>query len=1091
MKNNQQRETGGVSRSGGVGSSQRSPKQRRHRLRYVLVGVLLVLLLLVFLFPYWASTGPGSSLVLSAVNTRMADQVTAEDLSLSWFGPCRVKGLAVRDKQDREVLRVEQGTWSEGLWQGLSGPARMGSVTLNEPRAVIYPSVAEGQKSESKPEGYALPASVQQLRGTLRVSAGAVKIVSQGGEAYAIGQLDGNLEFDTLNKVKGDFKAQLADEGAVVAQMEAVDLLKEGRFDVIGAQGQGQLDIKKLDVGELAAMVPGAERATGSVSVHASVQMNHGVLTAEYEGGAEQLAIGKADARRVRPTDVALRGRVKADKKHVEGSAIVTGAPGQLEATYRYSLGEPFELPSPQALTAMALEGAKLEKVAAFDVEAHGQVDLAKLASAVPGLLKLQEEVEVTGGSLALKQFSLRGGATPAATVNFELSNLTARRQDKQLRYEPIVGDFAMEVKPEVGLEVERGRLAAAFAQVQVSGSADQLESQFSADLSLLQQQVSELVELGEFQMAGQVEGQVTLKRAQDEQVGVQLLVTGKDIKYITAERAFEANPLRVEGELVVPSSENDKVTVPSVRAQVGEQMTATGSGWYAVGERRGGGQVRVEADLDRARGNVRALLGGHIPARMSGQMLWQAHYDLSPAGMSLSGGGHVDNLRLGGGSKAFTERQVHIKHELGLKRDEKKLEVKNASIRSEALSAEVHGSVADYRQRAVMDVRGQYEADWEKLTLLLHAVQPQTAEEVSLEGQSQGPFSVTGSLRQANVEPSYRQVEATVPVSWAGGQVAGLSLGPGRMSARLAEARVSVDGERIPAQGGTLELSGMSVDLKPSGAVVATGANRSLLENVQVDKELGQRLLSRVNPIFGHVAAIDGRVTLTVDGVAVPLSKAILAQGQGRGRLALADVHIAPTGFLAELLQLAGARVSERQPVAISPADFRIDNGKILYDNFLLTFNQEVQLNFHGSVAFDDKLNLIASLPMGRPLLRRMGVSDAVAEYILLAKPRVDIPIVGTRQVPQIRLQDVDVSGLVDRATGRLLRERAGGLLEDLLDLKKKKPGGQSPPPPVDKSSGPEQESEGKGASTVGGLIFDILGSRREQEKEPVRPQK
>ena len=1095
MNNNQARQNGDTDGSGRrkhVVSAPTGQKNKRHRVRYVVLGVFLVLLLLVVLLPYGASTGAGSRLVLSAVNASLSEQVTADDLSLRWFGPCRVKGLTVRDVQNREVLTLQTGSWSEGLWRGLSGPAHFQNVELEKPRAVIYATGAQPQdqsppqKSDENAEPYALSDTVQQLRGTVRISGGAVKIVSTQGQAYDIDQFEGKLEFDTLNKVKGDFQARLGNEGTVLAQVDVSELLKEGRLDLVGAQGHAQLDVNNFDVAELASLMPEASPASGRVTLNATMQMKQGTLTADYQGQAQQLTVGQPEQHTLRPTDVQLKGQVTADDKQIQGSTALTGQPGQIEAQYHYTLGAAMALPGAQALTATALRGEKLEDMPTFDVQAQGQVDLAQLASAVPGLLKLQQDVEVTAGTLTFKQLTLRGGAAPAATATFELAGLRAQKQDKQLHYEPIVGDFQMEIQPEVGLHVQRGRLAAAFAEIQVSGTADQLTSQFNANLSLLQQQVSELVQLGEFELAGQLDGRLNVKRTESEQVGLGFLVTGKDFKYATAELAVEANPLQIEGDLILPSRESKKLTISSIRAQVADQMTATGSGWYAPDEQRGQGQLKLEGDLGRARGNIMALLGQQTAPAMSGQMLWNARCELTDAALSLSGGGRLDNVSVGTAPKQFTEQQVQIKHELHLDRHEKKLQVNNVSIQSQALTADVHGSVLECTQRAVLDLTGQYEAAWDKLTTLLHAVKPDTADDITLEGDSSGPFSVTGPLRQAGVEPPYRQLKANIPVSWSGGQVAGLSLGPAQISPSLQDATVSLGEATIPAQGGAVQLNNVNVDLTAPESVLKTGPSLVLLQNVQVDKKLGQQLLSRINPIFGHVAGIDGQLSLTVEGVALPLSKAILERGVGKGQLDLTNVHVTPTGFFGELLQLAGGGLNREQPVDISRANFRIEKGKIAYDNLLFTFSPQVQLNFSGSVGFDDKLNLVASMPIGRALLQRMGVSDAVANYILLAKPSVDVPIVGTRQVPQLKLQEVDLSGLVERASQQLLRDRAGGLLKDIFDTQKIQEPRQGQPPQPEQQPSPDQQPRQKKPPTVGGLIFDILRPGLDEQQQP-----
>ena len=70
---------------------------RRRRWRWILLGVVGVLAVLVLVGPYIASMGPARGIVVSTLNETFKGTFRLEGLSLSWFGPCEVRGFVVTD----------------------------------------------------------------------------------------------------------------------------------------------------------------------------------------------------------------------------------------------------------------------------------------------------------------------------------------------------------------------------------------------------------------------------------------------------------------------------------------------------------------------------------------------------------------------------------------------------------------------------------------------------------------------------------------------------------------------------------------------------------------------------------------------------------------------------------------------------------------------------------------------------------------------------------------------------------------------------------------------------------------------------------
>jgi len=148
---------------------------------------------------------------------------------------------------------------------------------------------------------------------------------------------------------------------------------------------------------------------------------------------------------------------------------------------------------------------------------------------------------------------------------------------------------------------------------------------------------------------------------------------------------------------------------------------------------------------------------------------------------------------------------------------------------------------------------------------------------------------------------------------------------------------------------------------------------------------------------------------------------------------------------------------------------DFYLKEGRLFYENFALTFGRDFDLRFHGSVGFDDTLDLAVSVPVRPTLLERLGVAGSTGEYARrLGKARVEIPIVGTRLKPRMDLAQVDLKPLIEEAARSAVSQGTDDLLERLMGVKQ---AGKSEAPVTGAGlpgrsgveSGPRQSLEGR----------------------------
>ncbi len=437
-------------------------------------------------------------------------------------------------------------------------------------------------------------------------------------------------------------------------------------------------------------------------------------------------------------------------------------------------------------------------------------------------------------------------------------------------------------------------------------------------------------------------------------------------------------------------------------------------------------------------RATVEGLRYASVGRRLDGAV--QAQTSIRPAAearpLTLGGEWLVQNARLDG--KALADGDVKLTYDVKLDQDKQSITIDKCSLASKALTAEVAGTIAQYTGDCQLNLQGRYSASWEAVTALLHKLTPATADTVIIAGNSASEFKITGPAC-AKTQPGFRDMSTGAGVTWTSAELYGVRMGAAQLAPALKDGRLTLPKATIPAGDGKVNL-GAVIDFQPADPTLQMPGKTKLLENVPVTKELGAQLLSRINPIFLHVANIEGRVNLGLQDVSVPLGDSIKQDGTAQGRLDLGKMKMQPGGLAAELLALGGMDGSRAYPVEVGALDFVMKDGRIRYDDFMLVFPGDFDLKFRGSVGLDDTLELVVSIPLRAPLLDRLGAKGPTEEYAeRLRGTRVELPILGTREKPRLDFSKVDVQALLKDVLLKEPAKQLEGFLKGLGGQDKK----------------------------------------------------
>ncbi len=1156
----------------------RKPRRRRRLWRRVVLILVAVLLLFVIFLPQLLSTGPGTSLLLSLVNKGIQGRAEVKDLSLSWFGSIRIRGLRLLDKTGREVVNVNSVAVKMGVWRAIKTPEHFVEATLESPRISLYEredrdfSLTQAvQPRKEKPKEKAAAEkekekSSRSARGKITLRNGSVRVVRLDKEELTVRDINADLDMKSVGDIAGKLQLSLAEGGRAELDIDLRNKGKKGQFSPSAMAGRIAVRTpEEVELGQVMAMTSPDSKTAGRLKLDMQVNFQPGKASVQFDNSVKELSaqgLGKAE---VRPLDLASKGKLDLSFSEdglqgIVGDTSVSGEGVQLATNLDYQPSRGKDAPAFDGLTAVMLEGKEIN-LPEMSLRANGQVDLGRLAQAIPALMNLGEDLRLTGGKVLVDRLSINGGSKPRAEGSIRATDLSAIRtdpktkQEKAIEWEAANAVFDASIAEGEGLLVKMVKVESDLVTLNGRGTPKKMNVDLSADLSELPDQAGkiELTAVMEtrdsvlsFQGSGKAtdlsitteDNQFTTAEAtlavrgsyhtEEKKFSSQIEITGKDslanlpgekkqpeklrlgpieIKLAMAKDSPDS-PLVSTGQATVEnaafneealfdktldlrwsdmkfSTKDSSLTAAEITLDSPDLIRLSAKDTNAqFGEKpQVEGEFEVSGDLAKSLTAVRPLAGWEKPPAIAGQLSWKGRAATAESRITASGTATVDDLEVGSGERPLRQGTVQFEHGTVIDLDKDLFTLDKFSLDSRPLTLSLSGKIEKLKTDRILDLSGHYKGSWENLMALINELSPKLNAQAAIDfaGTTESDLRITGPANRPKVEPVFRGVSTNrVRLNWTSGRVAGLQLGPPvNLQPAMADGRLILKGIKIPASGGNLNING-AISFTDQGPTLHIEDKTELIDKVRITPEVGRLLLSRINPIFGQLASLEGVISLSLSNVDFPLSNKLLTAGAGSGHLDMTNLSLKPEGILALLVEMSGAATEGGRKVELSGLDFAIRNGKISYDNFTLKFGEDFDLRFRGSVGFNDALELWVSLPVGKALLRRYGVGGPLDDYVrLLAADnvRVEIPIRGKRLSPT--LGKVNLTPLIEKVSERLLREGIEKGLGDFL----KKPGAEG-------TKLPDLKNIEKPEDLPIGPLLDLLRKQGEDAGKVKQPQ-
>ena len=526
-----------------------APGKKRHWVRRSLLTVLVLLIVIVALLPTLVSTGVGRGMIVSAVNDRILGRIAMQDLSLGWFGPCRVAGLEATDPQGRKILDVAQINWDRSLWNLLWSRQNLGKGNVDI-RSVAVILTAEG--STSLQQAFAMrepspPTPPKPSDGTfsptaeLNWTAAKVRVVQPDGREYPVSDSQGKVQAKTLNDILVDLSTTLLAENGqakgprLTVHAAVRDLFAGGNLNLDKASGtlSAKTD-SRIAMKPILAFAAKGVAGQGDLGLDVTGNLSGGKGELKYSLDVKDLsAAGAGEKNPVPPLTAKLGGGADYKDKKLHGTLDFSGSTpsgklGEIQSELAYDTSSTVPVDFAQIWDNL-LKGQSVE-LPDFSVKIPNEqhLNLAEAIKSVPGLVQLRNGAKITGGDLKIAPTDIHGGASPAAAGGLTLLVTTAREGQPPQTWEPITVSFNVLTGADKKLDIQKADVDAPFAWLHGSGTPAKFQMKYNFNLDALRNRLNEVVNLDNIKLGGTVSGNVDTVRSPQNDKQIALTINAK-----------------------------------------------------------------------------------------------------------------------------------------------------------------------------------------------------------------------------------------------------------------------------------------------------------------------------------------------------------------------------------------------------------------------------------------------------------------------------------------------------------------------------------------------------------------------------------
>lgn len=997
-------------------------KKKKTVLKFVSASIIVLIVLVVFLVPAFVSSEKGRKIILAKINALLDGKADFARLSMGWWKGIKVTNVSFNDSSGQTSIEVKQIATKPHYGSILFGSVSLGKTVIDEPRVEInlkarQPKETEDIEPKTTTGKKSTPIALPIKKIDLVINDGNLKVTDPQAGTVELSQINSKLnlqppgertDFDiTLVVAKEGSASKISTEGQIKPSN------KKG-WTFKGTSGDLTVEVNDLDLGSLEPLLAwaGAELdAEGKVSANIKSEIKDGRF--ENLSGAikaKNLDIMsprlKGDRLKTSLLDIEIelssdKELIKIDDLQVQADWLKARATGVVPTTFK-------------SLADFVKADSKYDLQGTFDC------DLAALLSQMPHTLGLKEGMKVTSGKLSGTVATATKAGKRKVTGNASLEGLKGTVDGKAIALQ-------QPVKAEAEITAEKDKVifdkvgfTASFGKIDCSGTSESLWYTADIDLSALQTQLGQFLEVGKYQLAGQVVEKGTIS-AKDNQITAVGSSTVKNLR-ITSKDGVSVSEPQAHIDFAVGYDRKTRVAnIDSIKTRASFGQVDIKDAIVPIGEKAEKGmELSISAKVDLQKAMPFAVMFASFPKEMQLAGLAQSDISISTAKQGyrvISDATHIKNLKVNyPGQKPFEQEEIRIIFDAEVNPTRKAINIKKLQL----ISPQIKIHKGEFSQvgkggKTKLEGRVDCEYDWAAVSTITGPFLPQG---LRLEGQRKDTISFASEYPTEQKDKLLENLNTKAKLGFAKARYMGLNFGATDVGIQIQNGLLKVAPFSTTVNNGQFRFAG-EANLKRKPALLKTPEPIQIVKNVQINNEMSRKLLMYINPIFANAFNVSGAATFDCERLAIPLSEVNKKDIEVIGTLSISQLHLEGSDLLGQMLSLVGSN-APGQDFTIHPTRFVLKNGQLQYEDMQLDVGDN-PVNFGGVIGLDKSLDMIVTLPF--------TMSGRTARVGQETTERISLPLIGTIDKPKL-----DVARLLEEQLKKRLEEQLRKGLDKLF---------------------------------------------------------
>jgi hypothetical protein len=994
------------------------PKKILKRIIQLILILFLVLVILVlFGVPAFLSSEKGRQIILSKINNSVKDgQAGFSDLSVGWFKGVNIADLSYNDNSGWISVKVKNISTKPHYGSLITGNLNFGQTLIDKPQIEIDMNkkppapAAEGvagilpaERGRDARDTRSAEPVMFALATDIKLNDGNIRLTGTDSKTVELAQINSNVsvrppgEQSNFNLgmivAANNEKSNVEIKGQIKPDKKSGWTFKYSDCDI-------GINIENLDIESIQPFLEMAGvdiKTKGNISVDIQSKFVKGQL----ENASGTIKGSKLEVDNTRTKEKIKTSVLDAEVKLSQKQQMINIDKMQLKTDWA----------GIQASGTMPITIKSLDSFLGSGADLNGtfNCDVAAIVSQLPITLGLKDNAKISSGKITGEIKTTGATGQKQIQAQATLSDLRGIVDGKPAALSAPISAEAKLSPDKTGMMA----LSAPFIKLNASGSLSQIKFDGQADLSKLQSELSQFVDIGPYKLTGQFieSGQVALDDKNIKLSGSSAInslnITGPNNVTASMPKGDVTYSLNLDKQKNILNIISFNAGMDFGRASIKDATIPINKNSLDAFN------VIVKAEqINLAKLKPFAVLFGGMPENIGLAGTAESQVSISSKKQVFtvkSDSTNLKNLKVTFPDKKSLERsEAKATFDLDLNTETQEIQLRSFTLDSPDISVP-QASISQTEQNGLTKLNGdiKLQYDWAALSQIVGPFMPEGLE---LKGKRTNNINFESKYPAGQKDKLMPNMNAKADLGFQQAGYMGLDIGPTDIDIAMTKGVLEIPPFSTTINEGKLNF-GAKADFNKQPAFFIIDKPTQVIENIKINDKTTQTLLKYLNPIFANASNVSGIANLYCDKLNIPLSSEAKNDAEIIATVSVSQLRLQASDVLSQIINLSGGNVTGTT-LTIHPTKFVLKDGFLKYDNMQIDVDNN-PVTFSGVIGLDKSLNMTVTLPYtyeGRTA--RVGQQSA---------NRITLPITGTVDKPKL-----DV--------GRLLEENLKQELPNLI---------------------------------------------------------